>query len=59
MTSVTRQRGIGPDIVLAVYLNDDYKSKLHDFFGRMRKVVNVTTLANDKKDAIYRLIARL
>jgi hypothetical protein len=57
--SVARLRGIGPEVVTAVYLSDDYKSQLHDLLGRMRKVVNATPLADDKKDAIYRLMAKL
>ena len=57
--SLARSRGIGPDVVSAVRLNDDYRAEIHGLLDRVRKVVASMNLADDKKDQIYTKIAKL
>jgi hypothetical protein len=56
---VARGMGIGPGIVTALHLSDDYRTEISGLIGRIRKVINASDIAVDKKEAIYKKIAAL
>lgn len=52
-------RFYGKGMVSTFCLSDDYKTRIHNLLERVRKVVNQADFLDDKKDAIYKMIAEL